>query len=92
MRSSSIKTALVVLTVTVSLTAAAPTAAAASRNTSRTHASATDRFQRVVNQLLNRVFGITSNALPTDPIPVGAQFGDTETATTTTRNSPKSQR
>lgn len=92
MRSSSIKTTLVVLTVTVTLAAAAPRAEAApSRGTARTYASATDRFQRAVNQLLNRVFGISSSALPTDPIPM--KFSETETeTTTTTRTTPKSQR
>jgi hypothetical protein len=85
MRSSSIKTAVAVLSITVALAAVAP-AAEAKPSQSRS-AGVTQRFQQAISQLMKRL-GIRSDALPGDPIP--AQYSDIEeTTTTTTTSSPK---
>ena len=86
MRSSSIKTVVAVLSITVALAAAAPHAEA--KPSKSRSAGVTQRFQQAISQLMKR-FGIRSNALPTDPIP--ATFHDEET-TTVTASSPKKTR
>ena len=77
MRSSSVKTLVSVVSLTFALVASAPSAEArpsrpmrASQQTTRTQPGVTDRVQSVVRQLLQRIFGISSNELPSDPIPV----------------------
>ena len=92
MRSSSIKTLVVALSVTVVLVAAAPRAEAKSSRPSRSHIGAIERFQKAVNQYMKRAFSVLSDALPTDPVPVSFYGENEETMTTTTTNSPKKQR
>jgi hypothetical protein len=73
MRSSSVKTLVAAVSLTLTLVAAAPSAEARPSQPQRTSQSApsmADRAQRVVRQLLKRFFGITANVLPTDPIPL----------------------
>lgn len=91
MRSSSIKTVVVALSLTVTLVAAAPRAEARSSQPTRTRIGATDRLQRAFSQFMKR-FGISfgSDALPTDPIPASI-VQDTETETMTV-NVPKKER
>jgi hypothetical protein len=89
MRSSSIKTFVAILSLTLTLAAAAPRAEARPSQPTRSTATAMDRIQRSVQQLMTRFFGIsfTSNALPTDPIPLSdPEFGKN------TMTSPKTQR
>jgi len=75
MRTWSIKTVVVTLSLTVILAAAAPRAEARSSQPTRAYNGATAKFQRAVNQLLKRFFGITTDGgpeqgiLPTDPVP-----------------------
>lgn len=92
MRTWSIKTVVATLSVTIILAASAPRAEARPSQPSHTGASATQRFTRAVNQLAKRFFGIVSNALPTDPIPVQITDPNTTTTTTTTASAPKRQR
>jgi hypothetical protein len=89
MRSSSIKTVVVALSLTVTLVAAAPRAEARSSQPTRSRVGATDRVQRAFTNFLKR-FGISfgSEVLPTDPIPV-AIIEETETVTA---NVPKKER
>jgi hypothetical protein len=90
MRSSSIKTVVAVLSLTITLVAAAPRAEARSSQPTRSRIGATDRLQRAFNSFMKR-FGFASEILPTDPIPVSITIPDTETETTTT-HSPKKER
>lgn len=89
MRTWSIKTVVVTLSLTVILAAAAPRAEA--RSSQPTRATATQRLQRAVNQLLKR-FGIVSDILPTDPVPVQITDGETTETTNPTTVSPKKER
>ncbi len=92
MRSSSIKTAVVALSLTITLVAAAPRAEARTSQPARSHVGATDRLQRAFTSFMKR-FGIRfgSDALPGDPIPESIAITDTETETTTII-SPKKER
>lgn len=90
MRSWSIKTVVVAFSITITLAAAAPRAEAKSTRPSRTHAGVVGRFQQTVSQLLKR-FGISTNALPGDPIPSSIVNTETETTTTTTIDPKKIQ-
>lgn len=65
MRSSSIKTLVVVSSVVFTLSLAAPCAEA---RPSQPQRGTRTSFQRAVGQLL-QFFGIASNELPSDPIP-----------------------
>jgi hypothetical protein len=67
MRSSSIKTAVVISSVVFTLTLAAPRVEARSSQPRRTTQTQTT-LQRAVGQVL-RFFGIISEELPSDPIP-----------------------
>ena len=72
MRSSSIKTLVAAVTLTFTVIAAAPIAQARPSRPQRPSKSApsmANRAQIVVNLLLKRVFGISANELPSDPIP-----------------------
>jgi len=92
MRSSSIKTVVAALSLTITLVAAAPRAEARSSQPTRSRIGATDRIQRAVNSFLKR-FGFASEILPTDPIPESVTRSDTDPDTeTTTVTSPKKQR
>jgi hypothetical protein len=78
MRSSSVKTLVSAVTLTFTLIVAAPPAEARPsrpQRPSQSTPSMADRAQRVVRQLLKRVFGISANGLPSDPIP-GARTSD----------------
>lgn len=76
MRSSSVKTFVSVVSLTFTLVVAAPSAEARPSQPQRvTHAARkqagmTDRVQRLMRQLLQRVLGISANEMPTDPIPL----------------------
>lgn len=76
MRSSSVKTLVSAVTLTFTLIVAAPPAEARPSQPKRPSQSApslTDRAQRVVRQLLKRVFGISANDEgTTEPIPAFA--------------------
>lgn len=72
MRSSSVKTLVSAVCLTFTLIVAAPPAEARPsqpQRPSRSAPSMADRAQRAVRQLLKRVFGISANEIPTDPIP-----------------------
>ena len=72
MRSSSVKTLVSAVTLTFTLIVAAPPAEARPSQPKRPSQSApsmADRAQRAVRQLLKRVFGISANEHPSEPIP-----------------------
>lgn len=72
MRSSSVKTLVSVVSVTLTLVLAAPSTEARPSQRQRPTQSApsvVDRAQRVVRQVLKRVFGISIHGMPGDPIP-----------------------
>ena len=74
MRSSSVKTFVSVVSLTFTLVVAVPSTEARPSQPQRATQSAkqagmTERVQRVMRQLLQRVFGISGNGMPTDPIP-----------------------
>ena len=74
MRSSSVKTFVSVVTITFTLAIAAPSAEARPSQsrpsqTRTTQAGMSERVQRVVRQVIKRLFGISANGLPSDPIP-----------------------
>jgi hypothetical protein len=73
MRSSSAKTLVSAVTLTLTLIVAAlPAEARPSqpRRPSQSAPSVADRAQRAVRQLLKRVFGISANDETSDPIPL----------------------
>jgi hypothetical protein len=73
MRSSSVKTLVSAVSVTLTLVLAAPSIEARPSQRQRPTQSApsvVDRAQRVVRQMLKHVYRISSNILPTDPVPV----------------------
>jgi predicted component of type VI protein secretion system len=83
MRSSSVKTLVSAVTLTFTLVIAAPPAEARPSQPKRPSQSApsmTERAQRAVRQLLQRVFGISANESPSDPFPKFAP-GASETLT-----------
>lgn len=82
MRSWSIKTVVVVFSITITLAAAAPRAEAKSTRPSRTQIGVAGRFQKAVSQLLKR-FGISANGLPGDPIPETTITSIEQTTTST---------
>ena len=72
MRSSSVKTLVSAVSLTFTLIVAAPLAEARPSQPQRPSQSApsvADRAQRAVRQLLKRLFGISANEIPTEPIP-----------------------
>lgn len=72
MRSSSVKTLVSAVTLTFTLIVAAPPAEARPSQPKRPSQSApslSDRAQRIVRQLLKRVFGISANEDTTEPWP-----------------------
>ena len=83
MRSSSVKTLVSVVSLTFTLVVAAPSAEARPSKPQRAtqaapkQAGMTDRVQRVMRQLLQRVLGISANVLPGDPIPEPIREGST---------------
>lgn len=73
MRSSSVKTLVSAVTLTFTLIVAAPPAEARPsqpQRPSRSAPSMADRAQRAARQLLKRLFGISANDEPSDPIPL----------------------
>ena len=80
MRTSSVKTLVSAVSLTLTLVVAAPSIEARPSQRQRPTQSApsvVDRAQRVVRQLVQRVLRITANALPSDPHPIFSS--DTET-------------
>lgn len=84
MRSSSVKTLVAAVTFTFTIIVAAPPAQARPSQPKRPSKSApsmVDRAQLVVRQLMKRVFGISTNELPSDPIPTFAAGASAELQT-----------
>jgi hypothetical protein len=72
MRSSSVKILVSAVTLTFTLIVAAPTAEARPsqpRRPTQSAPSVVDRAQRAVRQLMKRLFGISANENPSEPIP-----------------------
>jgi hypothetical protein len=79
MRSSSVKTLVSAVTLTFTLIVAAPPAEARPsqpKRPSQSEPSMADRAQRAARELLKRIFGISANEIPTDPIPRLARTSD----------------